>query len=80
MLCLATMINYVDGQALAVVSVEVRQEFGVDERDYSHIVMLFFITYAIIYAGSGYLSIGWERGMASAFSSPDVASRKFCTL
>src|ERR671910_640617 len=66
MLFLATMINYVDRQALAVVSVEVRKEFSLDERDYSHIITLFFLAYAIMYAGSGYLidRLGTRRGFA----------------
>ena len=41
MLFLATMINYLDRTALSVVSVDVRREFGLNEQDYSHVVMLF---------------------------------------
>src|SRR5688572_4380614 len=62
----ATMINYVDRTALSVVSVDVRREFGLDEQDYSHIVTLFLLAYAIMYAGSGYIidRLGTKRGFA----------------
>ena len=64
MLFLATMINYVDRTALSIVSVDVRREFGLDERDYSHIVTLFLFAYAIMYAGSGYIidRLGTKKG------------------
>jgi ACS family hexuronate transporter-like MFS transporter len=66
MLFLATTINYVDRTALSIVSVDVRREFRLDEQDYSHIVTLFLIAYAIMYAGSGYLvdRLGTKRGFA----------------
>jgi ACS family hexuronate transporter-like MFS transporter len=66
MLFLATMINYVDRTALSIVSVDVRREFALDERDYSHIVTLFLVAYAIMYAGSGYVidRLGTKRGFA----------------
>lgn len=66
LLFLATMINYVDRTALSIVSVEVRREFRLDEQDYSHIVTLFLVAYAIMYAGSGYLvdRLGTKKGFA----------------
>lgn len=68
LLCLATMINYIDRQALGVVSKELRGEFTLDERDYGQIVALFMVGYAIMYAVSGYLvdRLGTRRG-ASVF-------------
>lgn len=67
MLCAATMINYADRLALAVVSVDVRREFGMNEQDYSHVVTLFMLAYAIMYAGSGYVidRLGTRRGFAT---------------
>jgi len=64
MLFLATMINYADRVALAVVSVEVRKEFGLNEQDYSWIVAIFMFAYAIMYAGSGPVvdRLGTRRG------------------
>ncbi len=66
LLCLATMINYADRLALSVVSVDVRKEFALDERDYSHILALFMLAYAIMYAGSGYVidRLGTRRGFS----------------
>jgi len=75
MLCAATMLNYADRLALAVVSVEVRREFSMDERDYSHVVSLFMLAYAIMYAGSGYVvdRLGTRRGFAAFISGWSLA-------
>jgi len=66
MLCLATMINYADRLTLSVVSVDLRRQFALTEQDYSHIVTLFMLAYAIMYAGSGYIvdRLGTRRGFA----------------
>lgn len=66
LLFFATMINYLDRTALSIVSVDVRREFGMSESDYSHVVTLFLLAYAIMYAGSGYLvdRLGTKRGFA----------------
>lgn len=64
LLCLATAINYLDRQALGIVSVDIRHEFGLNEQDYSYILTFFFAAYAIMYAGSGYIldRLGTRRG------------------
>lgn len=66
MLLLATMINYTDRLALAVVSVDLRKEFSLDEQDYAQIITFFMIAYAIMYAGSGYVvdRLGTRRGFS----------------
>jgi ACS family hexuronate transporter-like MFS transporter len=66
MLFLATTINYADRLALAVVSPDIRKEFGMTEQDYAQIVALFMAAYAIMYAGSGYIvdRLGTRRGFA----------------
>jgi ACS family hexuronate transporter-like MFS transporter len=66
LLFLATMINYLDRTALSIVSVDVRREFQLNEQDYSHILTLFLIAYAIMYAGSGYVvdRLGTRLGFA----------------
>jgi ACS family hexuronate transporter-like MFS transporter len=66
MLMLATMINYADRLTLSVVSVDLRREFSLNEQDYSHIVTMFLVAYAIMYAGSGYIvdRLGTRRGFA----------------
>lgn len=75
MLFLATMINYVDRTALSVVSVDIRRDFNLDPQDYSHILTLFFIAYAIMYAGSGYIvdRLGTKAGFAVFMLSWSVA-------
>ncbi len=55
MLFFATAINYADRQALAVVSDRIRAQFAMTEIDYSRILAGFFLAYAIMYAGSGYI-------------------------
>ena len=64
LLCLATAINYLDRQALGIVSVDIRHEFGLNEQQYSYILTFFFLAYAIMYAGSGYIldRLGTRRG------------------
>lgn len=66
MLFFATMINYADRMALAIVSTDLRRELNLSEQDYSYIVTAFFVAYAIMYAGSGYLvdRLGTRRGFA----------------
>jgi ACS family hexuronate transporter-like MFS transporter len=55
LLLLVTMINYTDRMTLAVLIGDVRRDLGLTETDYSQIVSLFFVSYAIMYAGSGYI-------------------------
>ncbi|MBI3279781.1 MAG: MFS transporter [Acidobacteria bacterium] len=75
LLFLATTLNYMDRLTLSVVSVEVRQEFGLDVQDYSDILALFMLAYAIMYAGSGYIvdRMGTRRGFALFITSWSVA-------
>jgi len=66
LLCLSTTINYLDRLAIGVVSVDIRHEFTLTEQDYSYILTFFFLAYAIMYAGSGYIldRLGTRRGFA----------------
>jgi MFS transporter, ACS family, hexuronate transporter len=66
LLCLATMINYADRLTLSMVSVDIRREFGLTEQDYSYILTLFLLAYAVMYAVSGYIvdRLGTRRGFA----------------
>jgi ACS family hexuronate transporter-like MFS transporter len=75
MLCAATMINYADRLTLSVVSVDIRREFGLTEQDYSQVVTLFLLAYAIMYAGSGYIvdRLGTKRGFAVFIGGWSVA-------
>ncbi len=66
MLFLATAVNYCDRQALAIVSDRIRLEFSMTEVDYSRILAGFFLAYAIMYAGSGYIvdRLGTKKSFA----------------
>ena len=66
LLCLATALNYLDRQAIGIVSVEIRREFSLSEAHYSYIVSAFLFAYAIGYVISGYLvdRVGARRGFA----------------
>jgi len=66
MLFFATMINYADRLTLSVVSRDLRAEFQMNEQDYSHVVTLFLLAYAIMYAGSGVIvdKLGAKKGFA----------------
>ena len=66
MLFLATAINYADRLALSIVSPDMRAEFHMSEQDYSYVVTVFLIAYAIMYAGSGYVvdRLGTRLGFA----------------
>jgi MFS transporter, ACS family, aldohexuronate transporter len=75
LLCLSTTINYLDRLAIGVVSVDIRHEFSLDERDYSYILSLFFFAYCIMYAGSGYIidRLGTRRGFAVFITGWSIA-------
>ncbi len=62
----ATALNYADRLALAIVSVDIRTLYHLDEHDYSHVLVLFFLAYSIMYAGSGYIvdRLGTKKGFA----------------
>ena len=67
LLFLATAINYADRLALSVISTDLRREFSMTETDYSQVVAVFLIAYAVMYAFSGYIvdRLGTRRGFAA---------------
>ncbi len=75
LLCLATTINYLDRQAIGIVSVEIRREFALTEEHYSYIVSAFLFAYAIGYAVAGAIvdRLGARRGFAVFMSSWSIA-------
>ncbi|HTW64099.1 MAG TPA: MFS transporter [Bryobacteraceae bacterium] len=75
LLCLATTLNYLDRQAIGIVSVEIRREFSLTEENYSYIVSAFLFAYAIGYAASGYITdrLGARRGFALFMSGWSLA-------
>jgi ACS family hexuronate transporter-like MFS transporter len=65
LLLLVTMINYTDRTTLSVLVTEVRKSLSLTESDYSQVISLFLVAYAIMYAGSGYIvdRLGTRLGM-----------------
>lgn len=53
LLCLSTVINYVDRQALAVVLPALRQDLGITSVQYGAITTMFLIAYTIAQVASG---------------------------
>ena len=76
LLFLSTMINYADRLALSIVSRDLRAEFHMTEQAYSYVITFFFVAYAIMYAGSGYLvdRLGTRRGFALFVATWSVAA------
>ena len=60
-----TLINYIDRQAMSVLTEQISESLHLGEEDYWQIVMLFLIAYAIMYACSGYIvdKAGTKVGM-----------------
>jgi ACS family hexuronate transporter-like MFS transporter len=66
LLLLVTMINYTDRMTLSVLVGDIRANLSLSETDYSQVISLFLVAYAIMYAGSGYIvdRLGTRLGMA----------------
>jgi ACS family hexuronate transporter-like MFS transporter len=67
LLFLATALNYADRLVLSIVSVDIRREFNLSPQDYSEIVALFLLAYAIMYGLSGWIidRLGTKLGFAA---------------
>lgn len=66
MLSLASELNYLDRQALAVLAQTLQDELGITTVQYSYITMSFLVSYTIMYAVSGRL-VDW-LGTRKSFS------------
>jgi ACS family hexuronate transporter-like MFS transporter len=64
MICLVTIINYIDRQTLSVLAPTIREEFGMSNVSYSRVVTIFLLGYTISQAVSGRVldRIGVRRG------------------
>ena len=60
-----TLINYIDRSAMSALVGEVEKSLNLTDADYSQIVSLFLVAYAIMYACSGYVidKVGTKFGM-----------------
>ena len=66
LLFLATLINYLDRQALSLLAPLLRDRYHFSNTDYSRIVFAFLLAYTIMQAGSGRLMdrLGTRRGFS----------------
>jgi ACS family hexuronate transporter-like MFS transporter len=66
LLLAVTLINYIDRTALSVLVGQIKDGLHLTDADYSQIVSLFLVAYAVMYAGSGYVvdQVGTKIGMA----------------
>ncbi|MES2180176.1 MAG: MFS transporter [Gemmatimonadota bacterium] len=64
MICLVTIINYIDRQTLSVLAPTIREQFGMSNVSYSRVVTIFLLGYTISQALSGKVldRIGVRRG------------------
>ncbi len=64
MICLVTIINYIDRQTLSVLAPTIREQFGMTNASYSRVVTTFLLGYTISQALSGKLldRIGTRAG------------------
>lgn len=68
LLFFATVINYVDRQTLSVLSVQISEDLGLSNIDYSNIVQAFLVCYASMYIVWGILIDRWGTRTALAIS------------
>lgn len=66
LLLAVTLINYMDRMTISVLVVDIQRSLNLTDKDYSEIISLFFVAYAIMYAVSGYVvdRMGTRLGMA----------------
>jgi len=64
MICLVTIINYIDRQTLSVLAPTIREQFGMTNVSYSRVVTIFLLGYTISQALSGRVldKIGVRKG------------------
>lgn len=66
LLFFATVINYIDRQTLSVLAVQLSDEFGLSNIEYSQILQGFLICYSIMYVVWGVLIDRWGTRVALA--------------
>lgn len=81
MICLVTIINYIDRQTLSVLAPTIREEFGMNNVSYARVVTIFLLGYTISQALSGKVldKIGVRRGFMLFVAIWTVASMLHAT-
>src|SRR5882672_2734476 len=62
----ATVINYIDRQALSIVAPVLTKELGISPIEYSNMLQAFLIAYTLMYLGSGFLVDRWGTRISQA--------------
>src|SRR5262249_41966202 len=62
----ATVINYIDRQALSIVAPVLTKELGISPIEYSNMLQAFLIAYTLMYLGSGFLVDKWGTRVSQA--------------
>lgn len=55
LLLLASVLNYLDRNTVAVLAPSIQKDLGVTDQEYAHVMSFFMIAYTIAYLGSGWL-------------------------
>jgi len=81
MICLVTIINYIDRQTLSVLAPTIREQFGMSNVSYARVVTIFLLGYTISQALSGKVldRIGVRRGFMLFVGIWTVASMLHAT-
>lgn len=81
MICLVTIINYIDRQTLSVLAPTIREQFGMTNLSYARVVTIFLLGYTISQALSGKVldRIGVRRGFMLFVGIWTVASMLHAT-
>ena len=81
MICLVTIINYIDRQTISVLAPTIREQFGMNNVSYSRVVTVFLLGYTIAQALSGRVldRIGVRRGFMLFVGIWTVASMLHAT-
>jgi MFS transporter, ACS family, hexuronate transporter len=76
LLCLASLLNYLDRQTLSVLASTLEKEFKLTDLDYSRITTTFLWTYAVAYLFSGYIvdRLGVRRSFLVFVSGWSIAN------
>lgn len=76
LVCLATIINYIDRSALGIMWPEMSKDLGLDETDYAWVINIFTITYAAgkFISGKVYDKVGTKIGFVLSIFFWSLAS------
>src|SRR5712692_5522971 len=76
LLCLASVLNYLDRQTLSVLAHTIQGQLGLTDIDYSYVTSSFLVSYTVMYAVSGRIvdATGVRRGFQIFVSAWSIAT------